>query len=351
MPKKPSKPHDEFFKATFSRIEIVVDYLQKMLPTELVDLLLIKELKRVNGSYISPALKEYFSDLIYECPVKHPNVEVSLALLFEHKSHPEQYPHLQLLRYMLDAWEEQLRQGKTLTLIIPIVIYHGEANWTKRNLSSYFGDGLPEHLLAFLPQFDYQFTHVTAMSDAEILALGKSLLVNTFLMMKHIWHPEFVLQNPHLIFIHLEEPNNMRDFVVALLAYFLKNSELAGEKIKNFIEILPRTLNQTAMSTYEMILKEGREQGLKINEDLLIKAQQRAEEERLRAEEERLRAEEERLRAAEALLREEEEHQRLDKVILHLFYELQLPITEIVKMTERDEAEIEALIERKNKED
>lgn len=343
MPKKPSKPHDEFFKATFSRMEVVVDYLQKMLPAELTDHLLIKELKRVNGSYISPALKEYFSDLIYECPLKHPNLAINLALLFEHKSQPEQYPHFQLLRYMLDGWEEQLRQGQTLTLIIPIVIYHGEANWAKRNLSSYFGNDLPSHILTFLPQFDYQLTYVTSMSDDEILALGNSLLVNTFLMMKHIWHPEFILQNPQLIFIHLEEPSNMRDFVVALLAYFLKNSELTVEKVKTFIEILPKTLNQTAMSTYEMILKEGREQGLKINEDLLIKAQ-------LRAEEERLRAEEERLRAEEALLREEEEHQRFDKVILQLHFELQLPIAEIVKITEREETYIEDLIARKNNE-
>lgn len=135
---------------------------------------------------------------------------------------------------------------------------------------------------------------------------------------------------------HLEEPSSARDFVVALLAYFLKSSELTGEKVKTFIEILPKTLNQTAMSTYEMILKEGREQGLKINEDLLIKAQ--------------LRAEEERLRAEEALLREEEEHQRFDKVILQLYFELQLPIAEIVKMTEREETYIEALIARKNNE-
>ena len=36
MPKKPSKPHDEFFKATFGRLEIALDYVQKMLPAELV---------------------------------------------------------------------------------------------------------------------------------------------------------------------------------------------------------------------------------------------------------------------------------------------------------------------------
>lgn len=70
MPKKPSKPHDELFKATFSRMEIVVDYLQKMLPPEVANLLLINELKRVNGSYIVAIIKSIFFRLDLRMPFK-----------------------------------------------------------------------------------------------------------------------------------------------------------------------------------------------------------------------------------------------------------------------------------------
>ena len=351
MPKKPSKPHDEFFKATFSRVKVAREYLQKMLSPALLQVLDLKKLKRVNGSYVSPTLREFFTDVVYECPLKDNELKICISILFEHKSSPEKYPHFQLLRYMLDAWEEQIKQKAPLTPFVPTIIYHGEENWIKKDLPAYFLEQFPTDLLPYLPSFDYHFTHVTAMSDEEILSLGKSLLTNAFLMMKHIWEPEFVLQNPRLIFINLDEISSPRAFIFAMLAYFLKNSELAKEKIQHFIEILPKTLNETIMSTYDMLIEEGIEKGLKINQELLAK-------ERMRAEEERMRAEEERMRAEEALLIIEEEHQkaeeerlRLDNVIVYLHNVAQMPIIEIASMTEREIAYIEALVLKKNEEE
>ena len=74
----------------------------------------------------------------------------------------------------------------------------------------------------------------------------------------------------------------MQDFIVIMLAYFYKNSELAKETIQQFNQALPHELNQYAMSTYDMILAEGmeiateRERG--IYEVILAKEHQRAEE-------------------------------------------------------------------------
>lgn len=333
MPKKPSKPHDEFFKAAFGRLEIALDYISKMLPAGLVQELELSNLIKVNGSYISPALRETFSDLVFECPFKSGDLLLSICLLFEHKKQVEAHPHFQLLRYLLDTWEEQLKQKKALTPIIPIVIYQGKRKWKIRDMSEYFATPLPDSLLQFLPRFDYHFTHVSAMSDEAILGLGRSLLVNAFLMMKYIDEPDFIVGNPGLIFIELEEPNSPRDFIVALLAYFLKNTELAKEKVQNFIEILPKTLTKTAMSTYDMILAEGVEQG---------KQQQR-----LLLEEALRREEEERQRALEAMQREEEERQRLDGLILYLYETAQLPIEQIASLSNRDIQYIEALIHRR----
>lgn len=337
MPKKPSKPHDEFFKATFSRVKVAREYLQKMLSPALLEVLDLKKLKRVNGSYVSPTLREFFTDVVYECPLKGSELKISISILFEHKSSPEKYPHFQLLRYMLDAWEEQIKQKAPLTPFVPTIIYHGEENWIKKDLPAYFLEQFPTDLLPYLPVFDYHFTHVTAMSDEEILSLGKSLLTNAFLMMKHIWEPEFVLQNPRLIFINLDEISSPRAFIFAMLAYFLKNSEIAKEKIQHFIEILPKTLNETIMSTYDMLIEEGIEKGLKINQELLAKERMRAEEALLIIEAEHQKAEEERL--------------RLDNVIVYLHNVAQMPIIEIASMTEREIAYIEALVLKKNEEE
>jgi len=346
MPKKPSKPHDEFFKAAFGRLEIALEYVQKMLPSELVEELDTSKLERTNGSYISPALREFFSDLVFECPLKTVGLQLSVSLLFEHKSNPETYPHFQVLRYMLDTWEEQLKQKKVLTPIVPIIIYQGKENWIVRDFPQYFSKQLPLSLFRFIPSFDYHFTHITAMSDAQIIGLGQGLLINALLLMKHIHNPDYILQNPKLIFVHLEEPGNQRDFIVSMLAYFLKNTELAQEKIQTFIKKLPGALNHTAMSTYEMILEEGRKEVRVI----LDRERQRAQEEHQRAQEEYRRAQEEHQRAQEAIQREEEERQRLDQVIIHLFKVIQLPIPEIAELTMREASYIEALITQQSDE-
>lgn len=273
MPKKPSKPHDEFFKATFGRKDVALEYLQSMLPAQLCQDLNLDQLERINGSFVSPALQEYFSDVVYQSPLQNSHQHIYVSLIFEHKSRPESRPHLQLLRYMLDAWTEQLNQGqKRLTPIVPIILYQGKQSWKKREFSNYFGKKIPASLLPYLPRFDYVFTNVGNLSDEQILELCHGLLINTFLIMKHIWEPDYILQNPQLIFINLNEPHSQQDFIVLMLAYFLKNTEIGKEKVKAFIQTLPKVLNPDAMSTYDMIVEEAVEE-LK---EALAEEQQRA---------------------------------------------------------------------------
>ena len=126
----------------------------------------------------------------------------------------------------------------------------------------------------------------------------------------------------------------MQDFIVIMLAYFYKNSELAKETIQQFNQALPHELNQYAMSTYDMILAEGmeiateRERG--IYEVILAKEHQRAEEERQRAEEEYQRAEEER--------------QRINNAILYLHQIDQKQPAEIAMIIGKDLEYVESLI-------
>jgi predicted transposase/invertase (TIGR01784 family) len=324
MPKKPSKPHDEFFKASFGRKEVALEYLQSMLPADVLATIDLEKLERINGSFVSPALQPSFSDVVYLSPLRDDKHSIYLSFIFEHKSKPESRPHLQLLRYMLDAWNEQLNHGqKFITPIVPILIYHGKQGWKKRKMTDYFGKKLPESLLRYTPSFDYIFTHVRNLSDEQILELSKGLLINTLLMMKHIWEPEYILQNPQLIFINLDEPNQHQDFIVFMLAYFLKNTEIGKDKVQDFIQSLPKVLNQTAMSTYDMIVKDAESKF----EELLVIERQRTEEERHRAEEER---------------------QRLNNTILNLHQIAKMPISEIALMTGAEIEYVEALIAKAN---
>ena len=267
MPKnQASKPHDEFFKATFGRLDIALDYLKQMLPEDIQHHLNLNALERINGSFVSPQLKEYFSDVVYECPIVGLKKQAFLTFILEHKSDIVPHPHFQLLRYMLDTWEDQIKSKKALTPIIPIVLYQGKRKWVKRDVYAYFDKKLPASFRPFCPNFDYFLTDLQTLNDEQILELNKGLLINTLLMMKHIWEPEFVLKNPDLIFVHLED-NQYSDFQISILAYFFRNADIAEEKVQTFIKALPIAINKNAMSTYDMIVEKGVAKGIELGRE------------------------------------------------------------------------------------
>ena len=84
--------------------------------------------------------------------------------------------------------------------------------------------------------------------------------------MKHIWEPEFVLKNPDLIFVHLED-NQYSDFQISILAYFFRNADIAREKVRTFIKALPASINKNAMSTYDLIVEEGVAKGIELGRE------------------------------------------------------------------------------------
>ncbi|HQU58738.1 MAG TPA: Rpn family recombination-promoting nuclease/putative transposase, partial [Saprospiraceae bacterium] len=176
-------PHDEFFKAAFSRKEIAIDYLQQFLPERVIKRLNLQELSLVNNSFTTGKLRQLYSDIVYTCPYGAGKQQVLLTFLLEHKSYPEKHPHFQLLRYMLEIWEVQLRQKQALTPVLPVIFYHGEKSWKKLPLRSYFKN-LDEELKPYLPEFQYHLTDLDHLKDEEILQLKARFLVNVLLIMK-----------------------------------------------------------------------------------------------------------------------------------------------------------------------
>ena len=61
---------------------------------------------------------------------------------------------MQLNRYMNNVWYEEQKQGKELSVVISIVIYHGKTKWEKFPMLTYFGNP-HQSLHKFTPQFDY----------------------------------------------------------------------------------------------------------------------------------------------------------------------------------------------------
>jgi predicted transposase YdaD len=59
--------HDKFFRFSFSRKDIVEDYLRNFFDPNIVTKIKFDTLKSEPTSYISEKLKNYFSDVMWTC--------------------------------------------------------------------------------------------------------------------------------------------------------------------------------------------------------------------------------------------------------------------------------------------
>ena len=101
-------PHDAFFRESFGRREIAQDFLRHHLPTELLAAIGLDTLEIAKDTYVSKDLRSTYSDLVYR--VRYGDGNVGIYLLFEHKSTPEHWVLLQLLRY-ITAEGDQYRKA------------------------------------------------------------------------------------------------------------------------------------------------------------------------------------------------------------------------------------------------
>ncbi|PID63223.1 MAG: hypothetical protein CR974_02165 [Gammaproteobacteria bacterium] len=272
--------HDKFFKSLFSKKAAVQDVVRTLLPAEVAGHIDVDSLTLAHTEYIDDKLKGHYSDIVYHGRYDNAGegVDIQVALLFEHKSAPEKYPHLQLLRYLLNAWETQIKQKQALTPIIPIIFYHGLSEWDKRPLGDYFGktDSTLQH---FLPDFDYLLIDAVRRSDGELKALHNLELQMGLLVMKNIFDSQGLLQNLSLILSEintlLQSEKGKRAFET-LSIYLLSNTQLTTKEWEEKMSTISLQAKQAFVSTAERLHKKGLKEGLKegINKGVLKTAKQ-----------------------------------------------------------------------------
>jgi predicted transposase/invertase (TIGR01784 family) len=158
--------HDAFFRRHFGRVELVRDYITDCLPKEVSKLIELDSLTRCESSYVGKKYEKLYSDVVYDAKLTD-GKPFLLSLLFEHKSKQPKCIELQLLGYMLQRWEEDFRNKRSLTFVLPIVVYHGKKKWDVKSMDTYF-PGLPEALMKYLPTFEYLLTDLASTPFSSI---------------------------------------------------------------------------------------------------------------------------------------------------------------------------------------
>jgi predicted transposase/invertase (TIGR01784 family) len=280
-------PHDRFIREVLSNKTNAVDFFKGVLPDDIVQHLDLQSLAQDKTKYTDEQLDEYFSDIVYTCRYtgdyhggscvgKKSNngysaASMKLALLFEHKSFIPAFPHTQLLRYILNIWNQHIKQRKPLPVVLPILFYHGKRKWRKQSLHEYlsgrrdrFADS-PE-LNRFIPEFDYVLIDLSDFSDEEIKTeiFTREAVKIALLVQKHIFSPErlrkYLKDFFKLGILYFRQEEGLR-FLENVCRYIYTATEIEAETIIKTVDVLPQRAEEVVMTTAEKLRKEGREEG------------------------------------------------------------------------------------------
>ncbi len=269
-----ANPHDRFFKSVFSDKEVAVGFIREFLPEEITSELDLDTIDLEGNTYISKNLEEHVSDLVYRCKFKkkiddpkneeQSKQEVWISFLLEHKSFPVYFVFAQLLEYILGIWKRLIKQGEPLVLVLPIVVYHGEDKWKRRQLEEYFY--LPnKHFSKYLPIFDYELTDLSKLSDERILNIRQTAkLLNAVMALKHGRDLTYVSANLRLILTGADKYLKTqvgKNFFHTIFVYLLiTNDSQKGDFLKSVQQLQP-FIKENVMTLYEQLIQEGKIEG------------------------------------------------------------------------------------------
>jgi Putative transposase, YhgA-like len=214
-------------------------------------------MKRVNDSFTDEELSEHLADVVYQ--TEFAGQKTLVTLLFEHKSYIEKYPHLQLLQYILNIWKEERKQKKDLSIIIPIIIHHGEGNWQYKSMKSYFEDVHPA-LEKFIPAFDYLFFTLDKIEDYQIANFQNTLLSMTAMLLKHSHDEEdefLKLSSFWAEKLNRLDADEQMAFIKTVFYYIESALNLTQNKLSPIFTQVSNNINNVAMTIADEIREEN----------------------------------------------------------------------------------------------
>ncbi len=251
-----NNPHDKFFKETFSRLEVAQSFIEEVFPADLRERLNLSSLKRINDSFTDDELEEYLADIVYQ--TEYAGQKTLVTLLFEHKSYVQKYPHLQLLQYILNIWKEERKQKKKLSVVIPVVIHHGEGTWKYKPIKSYF-KGIHPSLERFIPEFDYLLFTLDKIEDYQIANFQNLLLSMATMLLKHSHDKEedfLKLTSFWVEKLNRLDADKQLEFIKTVFLYIETALNLTQDNLTPIFTEVSTNVNDIAMTIADKIREE-----------------------------------------------------------------------------------------------
>ncbi len=261
MSKKVHNPHDKFVRETFSDPERAQAFVEEFLPENLLRDLNIPSLKVLKDSYLGKDMKEYFSDLILELEIKGSKEEkLKLSLLFEHKSVPDKYVLIQVGHYLFSHLFKQIRQKKTLELVIPLIYYQGKQKWDVPNLLELFKN-YPKSVLEYVPRLKHIFIALNEISDEQISTIRNSMLAASITAQKLLENPISAVRDFNRILSVFPTDEKYTNFLNLIVVYIFEITNISEKELANVFENIPAPIKNKVMTTYDRLIQKGKIEG------------------------------------------------------------------------------------------
>jgi len=259
-----SNPHDLFFKELLSRPEGQRDFVANYLPAAVVAQLDLSSLEATKDSFVDPKLQAHYSDLVFRVRLRSGR-PAFLYLLFEHKSRPDRFARLQLLRYTVELWDDWHRDHPRALLppVFPVLFYHGKTRW---KTSTRFRDLVtcPAAFRPYIPDFAHHLCDLSAYADDELR--GEAVLRAGLLALKHVFAPDLGRRLPQILelFHHVARSPTGLAALEAVLRYLTSATDAVDEPaLRRALDEAFPAIGGTIMPTLaEKWMEQGRKQGI-----------------------------------------------------------------------------------------
>ena len=260
--------HDKFFKTTFSDVEIAKDFMKSYLPKDVLDVVDLSTLVPQKDSHVDKKLREQFSDLLFRVDIN--KREGYIYFLFEHKSYNDKMAVIQLLRYMVEIWEEKIvkEKAKELPVIMPLLVYHDKGNWTANTkLSDWIGgySELPEALKRYIPDYEYILHDLSDYTKEQVKIDARTKIVIEMLNRGRYSTKEERMELAKEAFellVTMRNSESVSYIVAACIKYLLSISDNITEKdLERIAGSISAEGSELVMTVAEQLRQEGEQRG------------------------------------------------------------------------------------------
>lgn len=255
-------PHDAVFRQFLHDKETARDFFDIWLPDDVKAICDLRTLLPESGSFITPDMKPYQSDILY-------SVETTCGsgyvyCLIEHQSSPDRLIAWRLMRYSMAAMQRHLEAGHdSLPLVFPVLFYCGEKSPHPYSTNWLDCFERPDIARKIYSQ-PFRLADVTVLDDDAIMQHRRMALLE--LIQKHIRRRDMSELLDSIV--TLLSYNYYTDTqVVTMMNYLIQEGNAASPR--TFITDIARRTEKhegTLMTIAEALKQEGIVEGIQRGE-------------------------------------------------------------------------------------